>query len=159
MMIVSVPPALAWPVRLRLARFAIVWTGTSTALLLFIQQSISPGELSVFQPAGHVVLYLISQYWMNAKPELEYTNCCQPWHADGIAAPLQVEVVKKFELSWREKVSGCGGGNPSTFPLSLVTPVTLSKDPMASEMWPVTWAETSLPLPTMSGRRPPPSGG
>src|SRR5258708_5165252 len=82
---------------------------------------------------------------------LEYTNCCQPWHCDGFAVPLQAEVVKKFALSCSEKVSGCGGGLPTTFPLSLVTPVTLSKDPMASEMWPVTTAETSLPLPTGRG--------
>jgi hypothetical protein len=97
---------------------------------------------------------------MNATPEFEYTNCCQPWQADGLAAPLQVEVVKKFELSWREKVSGCGCPIPSTSPLSLVTPVTLSKDPMASEMWPVTWAETSLPAPTgASGRGRGPRAG
>src|SRR6266851_7965074 len=85
---------------------------------------------------------------------LEYTNCCQPTHCDGFRVPLQAEVVKKFALSWSEKVSGCGGGLPLTFPLSLVTPVTLSKDPTASDMWPVTWAETSLPFPTVSGRGP-----
>src|SRR5258708_22375679 len=85
---------------------------------------------------------------MNAPPELVYTNCCQPRHTDGFAAPLQTEVVKKLELSWSEKSLTPLGS------LTLVTPVTLSKDPMASEMWPVTWAETSVPLPTVSGRRP-----
>src|SRR5580704_14663734 len=63
--------------------------------------------------------------------------------------------MKKFELSWSVYTLG-------TFvaplyglvPVSLVMPVTLSKDPTASDMWPVTWAETSLPLPTVSGRRP-----
>ena len=40
-------------------------------------------------------------------------------------------------------------------PLSLVTPVTLSKEPVAWEMKPVgTWGATSLPLPTTSGRGP-----
>jgi hypothetical protein len=39
-------------------------------------------------------------------------------------------------------------------PVSLVTPVTLSKDPTAMDMWPVTWAETSLPLPTVFGQDP-----
>src|SRR5258708_2670644 len=92
---------------------------------------------------------------LGATNPLEYTNCCQPLHTDGFAAPLQAEVTKKFALSWSEKVSGCGGGLPSTSPLSLVTPVTLSNDPMASDMWPVvTWAETSLPLPIWSGRPP-----
>ena len=70
---------------------------------------------------------------------------------------MHVEVVKKFALSWSEK--------PLTPPglLRLVTPVTLSKDPTASEMWPVGWvtsAETSVPLPICSGwRRPPRAGG
>src|SRR6516225_8233226 len=85
---------------------------------------------------------------MNALPPLEYTNCCQPRHADGVAAPLQAGVVKKFALSWSEKSLTPPGL------LTLVTPVTLSKDPMTSEMWLATWAETSLPLPTVSGRGP-----
>jgi transposase len=38
---------------------------------------------------------------------------------------------------------------------SLVTPVTLSKEPVAMDMNPIgTWAETPLPLPTMSDRNP-----
>src|SRR5215831_9992609 len=90
---------------------------------------------------------------MNATPVLEYTNCCQPRHADAFGEALHVEVVKKFALSWSEK--------PLTPPglLTLVTPVTLSKDPMASDMWPVTWAETSMPLPIWSARPPPRAGG
>jgi hypothetical protein len=68
---------------------------------------------------------------------------------------LQVGVVKKFALSCSENSLGLFGFGSST----LVTPVTLSKDPMASDMWPVTWAETSVPLPIWSGRRPPRAGG
>src|SRR5215467_2643564 len=66
MMMVSAPPELAWPVRLRLTRFAIVWAGTSAALLPFLKQSFPVLVLNVNQPAGHVVLKLISQYCMNA---------------------------------------------------------------------------------------------
>jgi hypothetical protein len=62
--------------------------------------------------------------------------------------------VKVFALSWSEKVLATGGATPSTSPLSLVTPVTLSKDPTAEDMEPVTWAEKSLPLPTLSDRGP-----
>jgi hypothetical protein len=90
---------------------------------------------------------------MNATPEFEYTNCCQPEHADGMAAPLQAGVVNKFALSWSEKLLKPLGS------VTLVTPVTLSKDPMASDIWPVTLVETSLPLPTVSDRRPPRAGG
>src|SRR6266446_5621924 len=90
---------------------------------------------------------------MNATPELEYTNCCQPRHVDGFGEALHVEVVKKFALSWSEKALTPFGS------VTLVTPVTLSKDPMASDMWPVTWAETSMPLPIWSGRPPPRAGG
>lgn len=87
---------------------------------------------------------------MNTAPELEYTNCCQPWHD----LPTQVEVVKKFVLSWSEKVLATGGGAPFTSPLSLVTSPTLSKDPTAEDMRPETWAEKSLPFPTVAGRGP-----
>ena len=96
---------------------------------------------------------------MNAEPEFEYTNCCQPRHAVAFAAPLQAGTllllfVKKFVLSWSEKVLATGGGFPPTFPLSLVT-ATLSKEPIAVDMNPLgAWAETSLPLPTISGRGP-----
>src|SRR5208282_128519 len=87
--------------------------------------------------------------------ELLKTNCCQPWQADGFAAPLQAEVVKVFALSWSEKLLATSRGTPPTYPLSLVTPATLSKDPTASDMEPDdTWAAKSLPLPTVSGRRP-----
>ncbi len=89
---------------------------------------------------------------MNATPELEYTNCCQPLHI-GFGEGLQTEVVKKLELSWSEKPLTPFGS------VTLVTPVTLSKDPTASDMWPVTWAETSMPLPTWSVRPLPRAGG
>jgi hypothetical protein len=72
-------------------------------------------------------------------------NCCQPWHPD---APLQTEVLKKFVLSWSEKLLSPLGS------LSLVTPVTLSKDPTADDMVPDDRAEKSLPLPTVSGLGP-----
>jgi hypothetical protein len=47
------------------------------------------------------------------------------------AAPLQARLAKKFALSWSEK--------PLTPPglLTLVTPLTPSKDPTASDIWPV----------------------
>jgi hypothetical protein len=80
---------------------------------------------------------------------LECTNCSQPLQVAGYAEPLQaVVLVKKLELSWSEKALAPAG------PLSLVTPVTLSKDPIAVEMRSDTRAEASLPLPTMSGRGP-----
>src|SRR5260370_1132933 len=47
---------------------------------------------------------------LGATNPLEYTNCCQPLHTDGFAAPLQAAVTKKFALSWSEKVAGRGGG-------------------------------------------------
>jgi hypothetical protein len=52
-----------------------------------------------------------------------------------------------------------GGGAPLTSPLSPVTPVTLSNDPTDMDMWPLTAAETSLPLPTVLGRGPRAGGG
>jgi hypothetical protein len=136
-----------------LTKFAIAWTGTLTALLPFFQQWAPLESVNGFQPVGHFVLYLSSQYCMKALPELEYTNCCQPRQVDGLPAPLQAEVMKKLELSWSENSLTPFGS------VTLVTPVTLSKDPMASDMWPVTWAETSVPLPIWSGRRPPLAGG
>src|ERR1700722_5269774 len=63
--------------------------------------------------------------------------------------------MKKFELSWSVYTLGTFVAPVyGLVPVSLVTPVTLSKEPTASDMWPVTWAETSLPLPTVSGRGP-----
>src|SRR5437868_1562545 len=105
---------------------------------------------------------------MNATPELENANCCHPshvlnglpwrhcWHADGSAArsQLQAEVVKKFVFSWSENVLATAGGFPPTLPLSLVTPVTLSKDPVAVDMVPVALAIQSTSLPTVSERAP-----
>jgi len=59
---------------------------------------------------------------------LEYTNCCHPVHCDGVLAPAQIAVVKlSLVLSWSEKRLLVP---PS---LSLVTPVTLSKEPVAEE--------------------------
>ena len=48
----------------------------------------------------------------------------------------------------------CSGGLPPTFPLSLVTPVTLSNEPSAADSVPVTSAAQSLLLPTVSRRCP-----
>ena len=55
-------------------------------------------------------------------------NCCHPLHTFGFAAPAQAGDTKYSELSWSEYVSG--------FPLlvSLVTPFTLSNDPVADAM-------------------------
>lgn len=87
---------------------------------------------------------------MYAEPaEFEYTNCCQPLHFGSVALP-QVGVVKVFVLSCSENALAVPA------PLSLVTPVTLSKDPTAWDIVPVTtWAEASLlpPPPTTRGPR------
>jgi hypothetical protein len=91
-------------------------------------------------------------------------NCCQPWQAVGFAAPLQAgtllwSFVKKFVLSWSEKTLGTFGTGaeqfgPNVVPVSLVTPVTLWKDPSAEDTVPDGFAAKSLPLPTISGRGP-----
>jgi len=66
-------------------------------------------------------------------------NCCQPEHP---ATPLQAGVVKVFVLSWSEYVLGYTVPRfPSLDPNSAVTPVTLSNDPIAEEICPVTWAK------------------
>jgi hypothetical protein len=62
--------------------------------------------------------------------------------------------VKVFELSWSVNALAICPVSPYASPVSLVTPVTLSKDPTAVDMWPVTSAETSFPLPTVRGRGP-----
>jgi hypothetical protein len=60
-------------------------------------------------------------------------------------------VAKNSELSWSEKVSEF----PVLESVSLVTPVTLSKDPCAQDIVvSVTLAVQSMPLPTISGRDP-----
>jgi hypothetical protein len=67
-------------------------------------------------------------------------NCCQPWHFDPGAAPLQSEVEKGFVLSWSEKTLGTFEVGLEQFepanvvPVSLVTLVTVSKDPVALDM-------------------------
>jgi hypothetical protein len=97
---------------------------------------------------------------------LEYMNCSHPWHAAGTAAPLQAGTLlvlskKVFALSWSEKMlatpeTGLVQLEPNVVPVSLVMPVTVSKEPIAWDMTPVgAWAETSLPLPTaFMGREP-----
>src|SRR5580704_9690853 len=90
---------------------------------------------------------------MNAEPELVYINCSQPKQF-GMLLQFAVVVLKKFEFSCSEKVLATCGPVPPTCPASVVTPLTLSKEPTALDMWPVTWATTSLPLPTVSGRAP-----
>ena len=87
-------------------------------------------------------------------PALSNTNCCQPKHSDGYIAPLHVEVAKKFELSWSEKMLACVVPVYGLIPVSLVTPVTLSKDPTAIDILNGVSAETSAPLPTMAGLGP-----
>jgi hypothetical protein len=83
-------------------------------------------------------------------------NCCQPSHF-GFAAPLQAGTLlllfrNVFVLSWSAKLLRPLGS------LTLVTPVTLSKDPTAEDMVPDDRAEKSLPLPTVSGLGPPACG-
>jgi hypothetical protein len=67
------------------------------------------------------------------------TNCCQPWQ---FGAPFQAEVVKRFEFELERE----GVGTPVAL---VVTPVTLSMDPIADNMWPGASAAKSLPLPTV----------
>src|SRR5271166_5983253 len=86
------------------------------------------------------------------QPWLSNTNCCTPAHPAGLAAPLQAGTllllfVKRFVFSCSEKALGtleCFKSHLSsaeyTFPLSLVTPVTLSKDPSAVVIGGDTWA-------------------
>ena len=66
--------------------------------------SVPPVKENWFQPwpAGQVVLYLISQYWMKARPtppSFSKTNCSQPWHA-GFGDAAQTVLAKKLVLSW-----------------------------------------------------------
>src|SRR5271155_1011601 len=84
------------------------------------------------------------------QPPLLKMNCCQPvqpevWpHAD---------VVNIWVLSWREKTPGLCLPFRSMY--SLVTPVTLSNNPSATEMKPDAGsAEKSVPFPTVKGRTP-----
>ncbi len=80
-------------------------------------------------------------------------NCCQPRHP-GLGEGLQTVVVNGLVLSCNEKVLATAGGEPLTFPLSLVTPLTLRNDPSAAFISPVTSAAKSLLPPTVCGRRP-----
>ena len=71
-------------------------------------------------------------------------NCSQPWQAVGLAAPLQAgtllwSFVNGFVLSWSAKTLGTFETGfeqfaPNVVPVSLITPVALSKDPSAEEM-------------------------
>ena len=100
--------------------------------------SVDPVNENWFQfcPAGQAALYLISQYWMNARPVdplFSNTNCCQPWH-DGFGEPVQ-PVLMKFVFSWSVYALATAAPVLPIGPLSLVTPVTLSNEPIAVEMW------------------------
>jgi hypothetical protein len=87
---------------------------------------------------------------MSNTPSLSYTNCCHPVQLAGFLAPAQTdaEVLKWFELIWSVKALG-----PAMLSVSLVTPVTLLNEPSAVVMY-GTFAEKSLPLPTISGLAP-----
>ncbi|ASW55208.1 hypothetical protein [Plantactinospora sp. KBS50] len=64
----------------------------------------SPANEKDIQPAGQVVLYCNSQYWMNATPEdplLAKMNCSQPWHP-GLGEAAQVVLAKKLVFNWSE---------------------------------------------------------
>jgi hypothetical protein len=71
---------------------------------------------------------------------------------------VQTEVVKGAVLSWSAKVFGTFEVGfehpaPNVVPVSVVRPVIgLSKDPVAEDIFAITSAETSLPLPTVSGQ-------
>src|SRR5689334_17506905 len=79
-------------------------------------------------------------------------NCSQPLQL-GLGEGAQSGVVKNDVLSCSEYESAAEPV-PPTGPLSLVTPLTLSKLPSAAVIVPVTAAEMSLPLPTVNGRWP-----
>src|SRR5258708_11333408 len=99
---------------------------------------------------------------MNKTPEvpsLANTNCSQPRQV-GFVEPLQAVLVKGFVLSWSEYTLLAGVPAPvavGTGPLSVTTPLTLSKVPIAVDTKDPadTWATTSLPLPTIKGGRGP----
>src|SRR3954469_15078369 len=97
------------------------------------------------------------QYWMNDRPEvpsLAKMNCSQPLQF-GSVEPAQAVLVKKSVLSCNEYASGAGAPTPLGGLLTLVTPDTLSKEPVALKMLPLgALAERSSPLPTTMGRGP-----
>lgn len=83
------------------------------------------------------------------------TNCCQPKHAEGFAAPLQAGVLNACELSWsvNESATPASLHSPPTS-VSLVTPLTLGKDPTAERIPPSVRATKSVPPPTIFGPGP-----
>src|SRR5215467_6025210 len=100
--------------------------------------SVELGNENWFQfcPAGQALLYLSSQYWMNTLPvvpSFANTNCSQRWH-DGFGEAGQPPLMK-FVFSWSVYALATAAPVLLIFPLSLVTPVTLSNEPIAVEMW------------------------
>src|SRR5262249_18357766 len=71
-----------------------------------------------------------------------------------VGGGIQLEVLNVLVLSWSEKLL-----TPRPVgSLTLVTPVTLTKEPCAEDMVPDTWAEKSVPAPTVLGGGPVASG-
>ena len=66
------------------------------------------------------------------------TNCCQPRHLDGLAAPEHTGVEKNSELSWSVKAFSTGDPTPPILPVSVRLELTWSNVPVACEIVPVT---------------------
>ena len=87
-------------------------------------------------------------------PVFSNTNCSQPRHP-GFGEPAQAVLVKVFVFTWSVYAFATAGPVLPIGLLSLVTFVTVSKEPIAVDMNPVgAWPEMSSPLPTTRGRAP-----
>src|SRR3954451_11154813 len=97
----------------------------------------------------------MSQYWMNDCPEvpsLAKMNCSQPRQA-GLGERAQAVLTKKSVFNCSENAFAAGAPTPLGGLLSLVTPDTLSNEPIELKMNPLgALAEMSSPLPTTMGR-------
>jgi hypothetical protein len=75
----------------------------------------------------------MSQYWMNDTPDvplLEKMNCSQP-RQFGSGEPAQAVLTKKSVFSCSEYAFATGAPTPPGGLLTLVTPDTLSNEPIA----------------------------
>jgi hypothetical protein len=94
---------------------------------------------------------------MYAEPELSCTYCCHPEQAEGFAAPLHADELKVLLFICSEKTLAtpdCGleQFDPKVVPVSLVTPDTVGKEPVAVDKVPdVATTSWSVPFPTSCG--------
>src|SRR5690349_7293351 len=99
----------------------------------------------------------MSQYWMNDRPvvpSLAKMNCSQP-RQFGSGEGRQAVLTKKSVFSCSEYAFATGAPTPLGGLLTLVTPDTLSNEPIELKMNPLgALAEMSSPLPTTMGGGP-----